>query len=313
MSNFGQALMTGLGQGAGYAGAGLVGSVLGNKYASGRRRSTKSMIRDIRMGHQLESEELFRRSEYDWKKAQERGLTPQEYYGSPASGGNPAPSGSAGILGNQRSQEQKLETDMVNDSIQRGMDRATTLGVAEIQKQSAENVAEISAGATIESTEIKAAVDKVRNEIMQGELDLRTREFQEIALKTAAAQLKISEQELNIKINEVANTMHEYNRLQFLMRLGVDNTIQNTILARFKVDPTDRKSIEDMDPKEYKALLGALLAADSAIGKNAESIMQLIDRAIGYVEEHDNKRTGQKSGPRTSEQNARSPRSGKYQ
>ena len=59
----------------------------------------------LRLGHRLDNkhyrERYTQEKNFDWRQARKRGLTAQEFYGSPVSGGgSPGVSGGAQVLGN---------------------------------------------------------------------------------------------------------------------------------------------------------------------------------------------------------------------
>lgn len=263
-------------QGLGYGVGGLAAGFLGSKYASGRRRSTTSMVRDARMAHDLESEALHRRDTDAWNRAQSRGATVSEFYGGAAGGGSPAPQGTAAVLGSQRQQEQRLEQSMIQDNINNALNRSTQLGVAEVQAEASRDVAKIQAGAATDVAEISAEVQRARNLIEQQKVDLSVNQYRNILLPAAASKLKVDAAQIDVLLNEAANNEPGWIRKKTVMQLGVDNAIQNAILGRYRVDITNEKDLANMPKKEYKALMSALLAAKSGTTSTFEALTQIV-------------------------------------
>lgn len=259
----------------------VVGSAFGNKLGRKIDKPQSAWnIDDAREAQALENEGYAWRDQYDWQRAKERGLTLPEFYGSPASGGS-SPAGQGAVLGNSAQQAQSDKTRQYGEAVQRGLDRATQLKQTEMQTDAQKEVAKIQSGATLGAAKISAEVQEVRNQIEQGKLDLSKDNYRYILLPAAAAQLKISAAELDLKLNEIANTRHEWVREKTLLQMGVDNTIQTLILKRTGKDITKASDVRSMSQQEFKSTLSSLLAAKSAIQVNAEGVLQTIDNMVG--------------------------------
>ena len=99
----------------------------------------------IRLGHRLDDRSHINRAQFDWRKAKDRGLTPQEFYGSPAAGGSAA-SGGGATLGNSAAAANIQNSKIHQDDKQRTLDRNVELQKTKMQTDAQLKTAEISAG-----------------------------------------------------------------------------------------------------------------------------------------------------------------------
>ena len=223
---------------------GVAGSLLG---ALG---GEKDSDRRTKRGIQLEDESYMRRAEYDWEKADERGLTPQEFYGSSAAGGSSSSSGN--VLGNSATQLDVKRMDMDFQAREKQKDRET-----EIRK------AEISAGATKYSANIQKM-------IADDKIDLSRKTFEQVTLPQAAAQIGLTEQETLKMINDVVTSTPDFVRAKILLQMGVENTIQTSLLQRLGVDITSAEAMGNLSDEQFQNLLSLLVAAGSITNRELQ-------------------------------------------
>lgn len=231
-------------------GPAALGAVLGRKAA--------------KEGASIDDRSYRRRDAYDWEMGQKRGLTAQEYYGSPASGGS-ASSGAGAVLGN--SSNTAITT--ASNAIQKDLDRKTIERGQDAQVE----IANIQAG-------VQTRGQDIDERLRQGELDLKTNTYERVTLPMAAAELRISEQRLNVLLNEVVTSSPSFVKQKILLQMGVENTIQTVILKKHKVDPTDQATIDRLSEKEYKYLLAQLFAAGSRFNREIEGISGLAKKKL---------------------------------
>ena len=264
----------GIWTGAGAAGISVVGGMLG------RSKPDRFNSGDMKRALALENKFYKRRQEYDWRKSQKRGLTPQEFYGSGAAGGSGPTGGPAQVLGNSKTQQEVAASQIEAANVQNALGRGADIVKANIQADATRDAASIAAGASIHGTDVNARVQEAKNRILQGQLDLSNREFNEVTLKDLAMRAKLNEQEVKVRMNDAINSSPAWVRHKVIMQLGVDNTIQNAILARHNVNIADPRSIAMMSQEKYRNLLGSLLAAKSSVTTATEGIAELKDKAF---------------------------------
>ena len=246
----------------------LASTFLGNEI--GARSSGRGARRDFRFYRE--------RDQYDWQKAEERGLTAQEFYGSPAAGGSPD-SANTQTLGNNVSQ-------MYQQAIQ--------LGENEKNRQNAENIARISADATrysadtaregVKDTAVtNLAITRLNNIVKNREIDLKEREFNEVTLKAAAANLELTEKEIQIATHKVTTESPDFVRQKILLQMGFDNTLQNYILKKYNVDPTSSKSVQSLSDKKYQEILELMLGYNSSIGRELRGTARTATDLVKYL------------------------------
>lgn len=247
-----------------------------------RRRS------DLRYGHFMDQQFSLGTEAAMWSRAQERGLTPQEYYGSSAAGA-PSVSGGAQVLGNNETvmAKQRLET-------------AAMLGNAEQERRNRKEVAEIQADAQVQSAEIgseatqeaaktgavaNVAIARLRNLIEARKVDLSEREFNEVTLPAAAANLKMKEQEVKKAVHEVATSAPSFVRGNILLTMGFDNTMQNMVLKRFAIDPTSVKSMQALSKKQFEHIMTVMLGYSSSVGRETRGIGKTASDLVSWIRE----------------------------
>ena len=232
----------------------------------------------MRWGNQFDAQQYRKLSNWDWQKAQERGLTPQEYYGSSASSGN-AGTASTSTLGNAQNQQQMQERGLKQESRERQLDRDTEIKKAAISafgsikssflgKEAALGSAETSAKASIQ-------VQRMRDRIDQQKIDLSKRELEEITIPAAAAALNKTNKEIKYLVNQIETSTPKWERWRIMTQLGVDNAIQNYILSKAGVNPADPKSVQSLSEEKYQALLTSLLSAKATLSGNIAAIKEI--------------------------------------
>jgi len=275
-----------IGVGAAILGGAAVSAA--SSYLGGRQASSAAR-EGTAEGLRREHNYYRKRDRYDWRQAKDRGLTPQEFYGSSAAG-NSASSGAVSTLGNQLAQAKQAQYQGFGNAVQTAASQAVPVKVAQINQQTALGTARIQAGQsglnTQMTTSTQYAIAEMRNRIDQGKLDLSNKEFNSVSAPAAAQALKISAQEFKLKVNEVANTQPAWVREKTLLNMGVDNTIQTLILKRTGYDITKQSDVKSMSPSAYKKILTSLLAAKSSTSTGAAGVQTLWDQITDSIGKH---------------------------
>ena len=259
---------TAVGKSAASAGASAaVGSVLGGGWS--RTRARRAL--------HLEHDYYRKRDNYDWRKAENRGLTPQEFYGSPAAGGSPQ-SGAMQTLGHA-TQDKIAARQMASDAGQREADRQTDLQKTQMQTDAMLGAAKIAAGATTTSATISAdaqqKVAELKATVEREKLALQSRQFQEIALPTAAAVIDKTTQETKLLVEQTATSTPKFQKFMKFLSMGVENTLMSFIAGQFGINPTDPKQVQAMSEQERVKFITTVLALGSSTRKEAEGVKSL--------------------------------------
>ena len=263
----GTALGSSLGGGIGGA---IVGGMFGQSEGSRRRenrRNQADILEQITLGNQLDIENQKAMFDHRLNAGFSRGLTPQEMFGSPAAGAGGGTTGSGQTLGNQAS-AQSIASKQLRQQQQMqyqtlGVQAATQLQQTKMQTDAQRDVAKIGAGATVESAEISAAVQDARNLIESRRLDLDTRRYEEVTVKAAAENLKLTKQQTLKVTNEVATSKPDFLRAMKILTMSAENLIATVMVNGQPVDVTDRQKLSKMTVAQKSKLLNGLIAMQS--------------------------------------------------
>ena len=246
-SNVGQAAGSGLASGAGNAlGVGLSHKLHGNDVA--------------RAGHRLDNKYYLRRMKKSWTFAKSIGLTPQEFFGSGAS--NPGgPSGAGQVLGNMANQSGQATAA----AVQAELDRQTDLEKTRIQTDAQKDVAKIQTGQ------------------QQRDLDQRIKEYTEVTLPKAAAELKVRAADLAVRINEIATSDKSFVKWKLLNQMGTENMRATSIMYKHGLEDLSLDTVNELSEQEYKALMAELLAAGSVVNREVKGAKGVLEEAIRFL------------------------------
>ena len=236
------------------------------------------------LGHALDQKHYFEREAELWKRGQERGLTPQEYYGSPAPGVG-GPSGAANVLGNMATQTgvarsqimAQLGNQMGQMALQKrgqDIDLEKTKIMAGAQKESAG----ISADATVYSAEIQ-------KQIAQNRLKFDDRTYRNISLPGAQLNMQKTRKETENIINNIATSHPKFVKAMKLLSMGPENMAASMVVNAAGIDITSPESMQKVPEKKRRDVLAAMLAAGSVTRKETEGIIELITGKGGSVAE----------------------------
>ena len=269
--------VTGIGSYFGGAVGGAAGAYLGNEVFGDPSSESAATPQGpngkwIRKGNRLDRIHQKKSEMQMWRRAQQRGLTAQEYYGSSAAGGVSSPTGNTQVLGNNITQNEVLAKQQQFEAEQNHLDRLASMGQTAMQTQAQKDVAETSAGATVESAEISADVQRLHAQIKRGELDLNTRQLEEIALPAAEANLKLTRQQVLKVTNEVATSTPEFLRAMKILSMSAENLVATIMVNGMSVDPTDPNEVKKLPPRARSKLLVEMIGLQSATYREATGI-----------------------------------------
>lgn len=230
---------------------------------------------DVRMGHTEDTRSFKERSEYSWDKAKDRGLTPQEYYGSSAAGGSSS-SGGANVLGNSQDKEQLQQSKIHQESQQRSLDRQTQLQQTKMQTDTQKEVASIQAGTSRANVKTQTQTQRysaeLQNALATKNYQLAKQKLYQVELPKLKAELKISSQQFKKLSNQIATTTPKFMLYMKKLSMGVDNMMVEFLQHSYGVNITDPKSIQAMSLSERKAFISHTAGINSQVFKEASGL-----------------------------------------
>jgi hypothetical protein len=246
------------------------------------------------LGNQMDMDNQKEMFNYRIDQGMAQGLTPYEMFLGPAGGAGGGTSGSGQTLGNggtQRAMEearlnQQLQvTQSENEKARRADMAKAVMGVAgdlyktKMQTEATTTAAETGAAATQyaadsqHKTSMKVA--RINEALKKGELDLRTKEFEKIALPMAEANLKISAEELKIKINEVATSDPKWQKMMKRLSMSAKNVLMEFAQNKFNIDATDPLQVRLLSEEQQRAFVKYVAAVDSNVFAEAAGMEQV--------------------------------------
>ena len=221
----------------------VVGGVLGNEFArQGAGIGTRQSL-----GYEAEM----------WKRAQDRGLTPQEYYGSPAPGASPN-AGGGQVIGNQAAQLSSQSMQLAQQASENQKNRDNALEIARIQSGD------------------KRYGHDIQAEIAANILSLDREKWQQMQ-KQVAMDLKISEQKLKQEINNVVTSAPEFVMRKISLQMGPDNEWVQAYKAHHGIDPINNpEDFKKMSHQERADFLMGFIAYKSHFMKEASGLADLL-------------------------------------
>ena len=286
--------------------AGFIGDVFGAILgANSANRQTKSNERVAMQGFEEARNNLILGNEmdlqnqkdmYDFRLGRMRGagLTPVEMFGSPASGAGGGTTGSGATLGNAASslaQARMQQSTQANTAYQiEGLKAITNLAQTKMETDASKEVAGISAEATTDAADISAGATRYSVDINAAlkarDLTRLEKELNQVKIPQLAADLKISEQELRIKMNEVATSDPKFVKMLQVMKMGKDNVLTQFLMERHNVDITDGNAIRNMSKKQKMAFVQDMAAYNSIAFQQVSGIREATEKYIGDFDQY---------------------------
>lgn len=244
---------------------------------------------DVKRGFSLENKYGMKRERLMWLRAQSRGLTPQEYYGSPASGGS-FPSGGAQTLGNASMQSTPLFMEMMNrekDRAMIGRGQDIELQKTQIQADAAKYSADQTSGATREAAQTNAMASLYASQIQElvanNRLRFDEKQYREIHLPGARQNLELTKAQTQKAINEIATSDAKFVSAIKMLTMGTENMVATLIAKEAGIDLADPKTFTSMDKEKRKAVISAMIGAGGHSRKEIEGLFQLIEGNVGTI------------------------------
>lgn len=239
------------------AAIGVGGQVLGGLMG---KKSGKS---NAKYGAKVDYEKDMKTEATLWERAQQRGLTAQEYYGSGAPGSATGSSGSAQVIGNQQ-----------NAMAQQMGEIGTKLGFqAQENQKDRDNAKDIAAM----QTGVQTRGQDVQAEIERNKLALENRKFTEIALRESASKLRLQEPQIAKAVNEVTTSSPKWEMMMKNLTMGPDNMWVQSYIEHTGINPiTDPESFRKLPKEERKKFLLGFLAYGSGTQKEMLGLGSLL-------------------------------------
>lgn len=241
---------------------------------------------DIRYGHSSDNRYALAKESELYDRARDRGLTPQEYYGSSAPGVS-GPSGAASVLGNSRTQRDIQRQQSITAAGQAAADRQNRLDTTNIQARTQIETAKIQAGTQTRGQDITEGVQQrgqdITEKIGMGNLHLNTEKYLKIQIPQAAANLKKTTQEVNKIINEVATSTPKFLKMIKIMTMGSDNSYGLAIQNMLGIDISNVKQMQSLPVDTRRKLLAGLLSGSSNAAKEFAGFSGNIDQWLDTI------------------------------
>jgi hypothetical protein len=275
-------------------GASIFGGVLGNNSSKKRTKRSHEYNKELlTLGNQLDMDNQKEMFDYRIQQGLDAGLTPWEVYGGPAGGAGGGTTGSGQVLGNNATQIDAAAMQAEQQRIQQGVGLLADLAKTEMQIEGQKDVAEIQNEGSLAVANVSAttqtAIAEMRNAIEKGRLDLDTRQFEEIALDIAEAELNISREQYKKVKNEVTTSSPAFQREMKRLSMGLDNLLVEYAIKKFGVDPTSsRADFLKIPEKDREAFYDFVMMGRSKIfteskGLSESDFMQDIGTTLGNM------------------------------
>ena len=228
------------------------------------------------LGYQYQGSQARKGMRYDrrqerhfYNTARQRGLTPQEYYGSPAAGGNTT--AGAQVMGNAHSQMMGQLAD--SEGIMQAAQMRNAKNIANIQKDA-------TLGAAGKSADAQVRIEQIKDNFRRDQLGMDRGTYQDRKQVTA---------------NEAANSMPEWVRRQVILKMGPDNMIIGALADKYNLDLSSAKSIQNAPDSVLVEFFKEVLKQTAKTGREAEGIKKIIKDLIDWAKSHlpDNRAKGE--------------------
>lgn len=244
-----------------------------------------------RQGHQLDQDFTLGTEQKMFDRASERGMTPQEYYGSSAPGGSKV-SGGAQVLGNNSTQ---IEAQAMQDKRQQRQahaERSTRLLQTQMTTDAQIKSAQISAGTATRGQDITESTTKRGQDINQA-TTTRGQDLQNaiasknyvLAKKQLAnqtrklqADLKISRQQFIKLTNEIATSDPKFQLYITKLKMGVDNMVAEFLQNSYGINILDKESVQAMSTSQRAKFIQEIAGLNSFAFKEASGISLAAER-----------------------------------
>ena len=298
MDQFLESLGNGFGNAAGSsAGGAILGGMFGKSDGAVRRQARRDRNRGMtdavnlmKIGNEMDMSNQKAMFDHRINAGLVAGMTPYEMFvGSSAGGAGGGTTGSGSTLGNQAGQlsaqsaqlaqerdlmQQENNANRITDLTKATIDAKAKVDVAKIGAGATTGAAETGAQATRDAAEIHAEVARAQNQVRQGELDLKTREYEEIMVPAAAAKLNLTEQQVKHEANKVATSTPEFLRAMKILTMSAENLLATVLVNGQPVDVTDPKNLAKLSVADRAKLVTTLVGVTSRSYREATGIQQ---------------------------------------
>lgn len=265
--------------------------ILGNVINMGASRALDSLFpRDkgpdpremVKLGNALDLQSQKDIFDYRIEQGIEYGMTPYEMFMGPAAGAGGGTTGSNQVLGNSATQKNLQAQQLEAEAINKNMDRLTSLEATKMQTDAQVETAKIAAGATTGAAEISAGASKyqadLNKQIADNRLKLDTDRYKYIDVPQASENLKLTKQQIQKTINEVATSEKRFVLYITKLKMGLDNMVAEYIQNAEGIDVTRPETYPKSEEKR-RELLGLLLAIQSGTAKNIRGLVEMFSQA----------------------------------
>ena len=277
MSIFGDQFASSLGSGAAGLAIGGVASSLGGSGKTERRKNqlrahkqTKRRTKSaLRYGNKLDMQNQKEMFDYRIDQGLEYGMTPYEMFTGPAAGAGGGTSGSGATLGNAVSQTAPMALQAENQARENQRDREANLIQTAMQTDAQRDVAETQAGTQTRGQDLQ-------KEIADNVLSLNKRELEEVKIPQAAAQLGLTQQQLQTEINKTATSSEKFQTAMKQLSMGPGNLLVELTMRDKGISLSD-DSFMRMSPEQREQILEELTAMASTLYVEASGFSTVTD------------------------------------
>lgn len=225
-------------------------------------------VRNIKLGNSLDMANQKEMFDYRIDAAKEHGLTDYEAFMGPSASGGGGTTGSGNVLGNTQNARQMAQQARTQELTQKALDRNTSLQQTKMQTDAQVKTAEIAAGQAKYNTDSNFIMNS-RN------LDQKRKEYLEVTVPKAAAQLKLTNAQAEKALNEAITSTPKFVKFMQMLKMGTDNVLA-TAIQNFKgVNLVDPKSVSKLSIDDKQDIIQQILSIQSGTYKNVQGIKQI--------------------------------------
>lgn len=231
-----------------------------------------------RAGHRFDHRYGSRYESLNWRKAKARGLTAQEYYGSPAPGAGSPISGAGAVLGNQAAAAIAARGASQSAMFGQMLQADTQKELMDKRVEGDIKIAEIGADATTRGQDLTYDAAMQR---LQYDRDV----YEETTRPLAARQARKTEHEIQKLVNEISTSHPKFVRMLKIMTMGTDNTLGLAIQNTLGIDVSDLEQMQNLSPAQRKNLIQGMMAAASVIAKETAGAQMTVNQYLDLFNE----------------------------
>lgn len=229
---------------------------VGGLFGGGERRQ------QMKKGFEYENRYALKREAELWSRAEQRGLTAQEYYGSPAAGGANVNGSAAQTLGNAQTQGQQMMVDSMN----READRENQQEITDKNNEAQIKIAEINAGVSERGQDLNKEIADNILSLDKEKLALQVREV--------TARIGKTRKETELLTNQIATSDKAFVTAMKQLSMGKENLLVELALRDEGISLSD-DNFQKMSKAERERIINRIIALSSTLNQEASGLGKL--------------------------------------